>query len=100
MAISITNRWITLRVDGGSARGALNAQASDGERTASASVNLELPDSLVEQLRKVIDEQSGPAEGQAIGDLYQSINADKEPSGPPSIKLEGSISIAGETGKG
>lgn len=100
MAIEITNRWITLRVDGDSARGSLYALASAGGRTASASVNLELPESLVKQLRTIIDQQSGPADGQAIGDLYQSINADREePDGPPSIKIEGSISIAGDPGK-
>ena len=100
MAIEITNRWITLRVDGDGATGALHALASDGERSASSSVDIELPKSLVKELQAVITEHSGRAEGRATADLYESIKADgPNPDGPPSIKLEGSISMAGDPGK-
>lgn len=115
MPITITKRWITIRVEQDGYNARLSAMASDDKRStitapdgvvtehdprsATASVDVELPTSLLEQLRTVIDKRSGPADGQAMSDLYQSLNADREPSGPPSIRIEGSISMAGDPGK-
>ena len=99
--MKIGSRYFTMRVTEDEARASLHTVAEQdgdsGPRTATASIELELPKAFIREIRALIKEHSGEAEGAAIANLYESIRADgPPPAGVKAIKIERSLSMAGE----
>jgi hypothetical protein len=94
MALSISKLWLTLRIEEDSASGALHAEATDGNKTATSSVEVEPDAKFLRMFRKVMKENADTAGALAMEALVQSLGIDREDAPPPGVialKLEGGI---------
>lgn len=98
--VTISNRWIQIRVDESSDRATLYASAETGGRSATATRELELPRQLINDLRAVIAEHASEVDQTAMAHLFQAIQIDEgaqPPDGVKAIKIDASLGGSGAT---
>lgn len=100
--MEITDRWITIRVAEHDVRAVLHASASDGDKSATGSADLELPMALIKDLRGVITEHAAVVDDAAMEALHESRRIDRggtPPAGVKAIKVGGGIGMQGDAAR-
>jgi hypothetical protein len=102
MSLSIDKRWITIRVEDDDARATLHAMATNGDKTATGVLSVELAAADIKLLRGIINDNMEAIDQEAMGNLMESIRIDQNaapPKGVKTIKVGGGLGMSGDAAR-